>query len=66
MNGFFNNTYKRFPPETATVKLAEEQHAPGVVCRMNPKNFRVEYVRQDGTIVPGYEHFLKLAYAGTI
>jgi len=59
MNGFFNNDYKQYPEESAAIKLAEEQHAQGVTCRMNPVTFRTEYIRQDGTIVPGYSHFLK-------
>jgi hypothetical protein len=59
MNMFHEDGYKQYPEQTAAVKLAETQHAPGTFCRMNPKTFRVEYVRQDGSIVPGYEHFLK-------
>lgn len=66
MTGLLNPTFKRYPPETAAYKLAEEQYAPGVTCRMNPQTFRVEYIRPDGSKVPGYEHFLELAYAGKI
>jgi len=65
MGDMFNRSYKRYPWETAAYKLAEEQHAPGVTCRMN-SNFRVEYVRPDGSIVPDYEYYLKLAYEGKI
>lgn len=66
MNQFAENRFIRFPPETAAAKLAEEQHAPGVTCRMNPLTFHVEYIRPDGTTVQGYPHFLKLAQEGKI
>ena len=66
MNIMFNHSYKQFPPETAAVKLAEEQHAPDVTVRMNPRTFRVEYIRKDGSIVPDYEYFLSLAREGKI
>ena len=56
----------QYPHETAAQKLAEEQHAPGVVCRFNSQRFRVEYVRSDGTLVPNYEHYLNLALQGKI
>lgn len=62
----FSTSYKRFPPETAAYKLAEEQHAPGVSCRMNPRTFKVEYIRADGTVVPDYNYYLRLAYEGKI
>lgn len=62
----FSTNYKRYPPETAAAALAKEQHAPGVTVRMNPQTFRVEYIRKDGTLVPGYEHFLHLAMDGKI
>lgn len=62
----FTTSYKRFPPETAAYKLAEEQHAPGVTCRMNPRTFKVEYIQPDGSTVPDYNHFLRLAYEGKI
>lgn len=65
MGDMLNRSWKQYPPETAARKLAEEQHAPGVMCRMN-SNFRVEYIRPDGSIVPGYEYYLKLAYEGKI
>ncbi len=59
MNSFAEHDFKQYPEQTAAIKLAEAQHAPGVFCRMNPKTFRVEYVRPDGTIVPDYQHYLK-------
>ena len=65
MGDMFNRSWKQYPHETAAKKLAEEQHAPGVTYRMN-SNFRVEYVRPDGSIVPNYEYYLKLAYEGKI
>lgn len=46
------------PQEHAAVMLSEAQHAPGVTVRMNPKTFRVEYIRPDGSIVPPYSWFL--------
>lgn len=52
--------------EYAAFKLAEAQHAPGVSCRYNYQRFRVEYVRPDGTLVPTYEYYLKLAKEGKI
>lgn len=57
----FNNSFQLTIPEYASMKLAEAQHAPGVHPRMNPRNFRVEYVRPDGSIVPEYDWFLKAA-----
>lgn len=66
MNNTFNRSWKQYPHETAAIKLAEEQHTPGVTARMNPTTFRIEYIRQDGSIVPGYDYYLKLAYAGKI
>jgi hypothetical protein len=33
---------------------------------MNPQTFHVEYIRPDGSIVPGYPHYLKLARSGEI
>ena len=50
------------PQEHAAMKLAEAQHAPGVICRMNPRTFRVEYIREDGSIVPDYQYFLRKEY----
>ena len=44
--------------EHAALKLAEAQRANGVTVRMNPKTFRVEYIRPDGSIVPPYSWFL--------
>lgn len=46
------------PHEHAALKLSEAQHKPGVTVRMNPKTFRVEYIRSDGSIVPPYSWFL--------
>lgn len=46
------------PHEHAALKLAEAQHANGVTVRMNPKTFRVEYIRPDSSIVPPYSWFL--------
>lgn len=46
--------------EHAAMKQAEAQHAKGVTVRMNPVTFKIEYVRPDGTLVPNYDHFLKL------
>ena len=65
MGGLLSRVYKIYPPEIAAIALAKEQHAPGVTVRMN-ENFQVEYVRPDGSIVPGYEHFLKLAHEGKL
>ena len=65
MSDMFNHSWKEYPPETAARKLAKEQHAPGVKCHMN-SNFKVEYVRADGSIVSSYEYYLKLAYEGKI
>lgn len=62
----FNQSYIRYPEDTAAYALAAAQHAPGVTCRMNPQTFRVEYIRPDGTIVPDYQHFLRLAIEGKI
>lgn len=53
------------PQEHAALKLAEAQHAPGVTVRMNPKTFRVEYIRPDGSIVPPYAWFLAQEYLPT-
>lgn len=50
------------PQEHAALKLSEAQHAPGVTVRMNPKTFRVEYIRPDGSIVPSYAWFLAQEY----
>lgn len=50
------------PQEHAAVMLSEAQHAPGVTVRMNPKTFRVEYIRPDGSIVPPYSWFLTQEY----
>ena len=66
MGEMFNRSYKEFPHERAARKLAEAQHQKGVTVRVNPRSFRVEYVRPDGTLVPGYDHFLKLAREGKI
>ena len=51
-------------PEAAASKLAEAQHAPGVTPRVNPRTFRVEYVRPDGSIVPDYSHYLQAEREG--
>jgi hypothetical protein len=59
---FFPTTMNLY--EHAALKLAEAQHAPGVTVRMNPTTYRVEYIRPDGTIVPGYKWFLQQEYAG--
>lgn len=66
MGQLLNKSFVRYPHETAAVKLAEEQHAFGVTVRLNPNNFRVEYVRPDGSIVPDYKYFLNLALEGKI
>jgi len=60
-----NNSWKQYPWETALKAQAKEEHAPGVRQRMN-SSFKVEYIRQDGSIVPDYEYFLKLALEGII
>lgn len=65
METLIHKTYIIHAPEIAAIKLAEEQHAPGVTVRMN-ENYKVEYVRTDGSIVPNYEYYLKLALAGEI
>lgn len=62
----FSHSYKQYPAETAAAHLAKEQHAPGVTVRMNPRTFKVEYIRPDGTIVPNYDYFLRLALKGEI
>lgn len=54
---------KHFPTsismETAAqMALEAAQHAQGVTCRMN-KQFKVEYVNPDGSLVPGYSYFLE-------
>lgn len=61
MTNLFQNDFKRYPHEQAAVLLSEAQHAPGVTVRMNKRNFRVEYVTPEGKIVPGYNHFLRVA-----
>lgn len=60
------NTYKIYPPEVAAREIAKQQHAPGVKVRMNPDTFRVEYIRPDGSIVPDYSYYLRLAMQGKI
>lgn len=62
----FNNSYIQRPSETAAAILAQEQHAPGVRVRMNPQSFRVEYIRPDGSYVPGYEYFYSAAVEGRV
>ena len=59
------NSYKQYPAETAAVILAQEQHAPGVTCYVG-RDYRVHYLRPDGTTVPGYDYYLRLAVAGLI
>lgn len=59
------NSYKQYPPETAAAILAQEQHAPGVTCYMG-SDYRVHYRRPDGTTVPDYSYYLRLAVAGLI
>lgn len=59
------NNYKQYPAETAAAILAQEQHAPGVVCYVGG-DFRVHYRRPDGSVVPDYAYFLRLALAGLI
>ncbi len=61
MNQFAENSFIRYPEQTAAVMLAEAQHAPGVSCRMNPRTYRIEYLTADGELVPNYSHFLNLA-----
>lgn len=41
--------------EYAAMWLAHEQHADGVTVRL--RNFKTEYVRPDGSIVPGFEYY---------
>lgn len=60
-----HNNYKQYPAETAAVILAQEQHAPGVTCYMG-SDYRVHYVRPDGTTVPDYDYYLRLSVAGLI
>lgn len=50
-------------PEYAAMKMAEAQHAEGVTVRMNPRTFKTEYIRPDGTPVPDYDYFLNQAKA---
>lgn len=50
----------------AAAKLAAAQHAPGVTVRFNYLRYRVEYVNPDGSLVPGYDYFLRLAKEGKI
>lgn len=52
--------------EYAAMKLAEAQHAKGVTVRMNPHNYRTEYINPDGSIVPDYTYFLIKANNGEI
>lgn len=61
----YNNSYKQYPPETAAAILAQEQHAPGVTCYTG-SDYRVHYRRPDGTAVPDYSYYLRLAVAGLI
>lgn len=61
-----NPTFKQYPHERAAVKLSEAQHAQGVTVRMNQKTFRVEYIKPNGEIVPGYEYFLKEVLQGRL
>lgn len=49
--------------EHAAMKMAEAQHAEGVTVRMNPRTFKTEYIRPDGTPVPDYNYFLNQARA---
>lgn len=66
MGNMLNRSYKQFPHETAAYALAAAQHAPGVTCRMNRQTFRTEYINPDGSLVPDYDHFLRLAKEGKI
>lgn len=45
------------PREYASFLLAEAQHAKGVTVRINPQNYKIEYINPDGSIVPNFEHF---------
>ena len=46
------------PSVAAALWVAEEQYAPGVTVRMNPRTFRIEYIRADGSLVPDYLYCL--------
>lgn len=48
--------------EHAAMKLAEAQHAPGVSQKLG-SDYRVHYIRPDGTEVPGFEYFLRMEYS---
>lgn len=61
-----NRSYIQLPHERAAFKQAEAEHAKGVTVRMNPRTFKVEYVRPDGSIVPDYDYYLALAKQGKI
>lgn len=50
------------PHEYAAHWLANEQHAKGNTVRL--RNFKVEYVRPDGSVVPDYDHYLKRVLNG--
>lgn len=62
----WNHSYVQYPADTAATILAQEQHAPGVSIRMNPRTFRTEYIRPDGSYVPGYEYYLRAAQQGLV
>lgn len=62
----WSHNYVQYPSETAAAILAQEQHAPGVRVRMNPQSFRTEYIRPDGSVVPGYEYYLRAAQEGRV
>lgn len=49
--------------ELAAYMLAKEQHAPSVSPFMG-HDYKIHYRRADGSIVPDYDFFLKLAYEG--
>lgn len=61
-----NRRYIQLPHERAAFKQVEAEHAKDVTVRMNPRTFKVEYIRPDGSIVPDYDYYLALAKQGKI
>lgn len=60
MYNLFDHTMT--PQMHAAYRMTEAQHAPGVTVRVNPDTFRVEYIRRNGSMVPGYSAFLHREY----
>lgn len=58
-----NRSYKQYPHETAAYWQAEEEHAEGVTPFMG-SDYKTHYRRSDGSIVPGFDWFLRKVYEG--